>query len=143
MLTSLINEIHERGERVAVVIDDWHRVTDAATVAAMEFLLDNGCHHLQVVVTSRTQSGLPLSRMRVRDELVEIDSTALRFDDDESHSFLVDLGGLELERGDVEDLTESTDGWVAALQLASLSLRGLRRPRPVDRAPVGSPSRHR
>ena len=124
VLTSLINEIHERGERVAVVIDDWHLVTDPATVVAMEFLLDNGCHHLQVVVTSRTQSGLPLSRMRVRDELVEIDSAALRFDDDESHSFLVDLGGLELERGDVEDLTESTDGWVAALQLASLSLRG-------------------
>jgi len=78
VLTSLINEIHERGERVAVVIDDWHRVTDPATVAAMGFLLDNGCHHLQVVVTSRTQSGLPLSRMRVRDELVEIDSAALR-----------------------------------------------------------------
>jgi serine/threonine-protein kinase PknK len=124
VLTSLINEIHERGERVAVVIDDWHRVTDAATVAAMEFLLDNGCHHLQVVVTSRTRSGLPLSRMKVHDELIEIDSTALRFDADESQSFLVDLGGLELERGDVEVLTESTDGWVAALQLASLSLRG-------------------
>jgi len=124
VLTSLINEIHERGERVAVVIDDWHRVTDPATVAAMGFLLDNGCHHLQVVVTSRTQSGLPLSRMRVRDELVEIDSAALRFDDDESQNFLVDLGGLELERSDVEALTESTDGWVAALQLASLSLRG-------------------
>ena len=128
MLTSLINEIHERGERVAVVIDDWHRVTDAATVAAMGFLLDNGCHHLQVVVTSRTRSGLPLSRMRVRDELVEIDSTALRFDDDEAQSFLVDLGGLELERDDVEELTESTDGWVAALQLASLVAARPRRP---------------
>ncbi|AHK35887.1 serine/threonine-protein kinase [Rhodococcus opacus] len=124
VLTSLINEIHERGERVAIVIDDWHRVTDAATIAAMGFLLDNGCHHLQVVVTSRTHTGLPLSRMRVRDDLVEIDSTALRFNADESQNFLVDLGGLELERGDVEDLTESTDGWVAALQLASLSLRG-------------------
>ncbi len=124
VLTSLINEIHDRGERVAVVIDDWHRVTDHATVAALEFLLDNGCHHLQVIVTSRTRSGLPLSRMKVRDELIEIDTTAMRFDVDESERLLVELGGLDLEHGDVQVLTDSTDGWVAALQLASLSLRG-------------------
>ncbi|MFD9663237.1 protein kinase [Rhodococcus sp. NPDC059968] len=124
VLTALINEIHETSERVAVVIDDWHRVTNPATIAALEFLLDNGCHHLQLIVTSRTQAGLPLSRMRVRDELVEIDSAALRFSTTESHSFLVGLGGLDLETEDVADLTASTDGWVAALQLVSLSLRG-------------------
>ena len=124
VLSSLINEIHARGERVAIVIDDWHRVTDAGTRGAMGFLLDNGCHHLQVVVASRTRAGLPMSRMRVRDELVEIDYTALRFDDNEARSFLVDLGGLELEQEDVADLRDSTDGWMAALQLAYLSLRG-------------------
>ena len=43
VLTSLINEIHERGARMALVIDDWHRVTDKATVGALGFLLDNGC----------------------------------------------------------------------------------------------------
>ena len=61
--------------------------------------------------------------MRVSDELVEIDSADLRFDIDESHEFLVDLGRLPLAEQDVVDLRESTDGWVAALQLASLSLR--------------------
>lgn len=122
--TSLINEIHASGERMTVVIDDWHRITDRATVSALRFLLDNCCPGLQVVVTSRSQSGLPMSRMRMQNELIEIDSTALRFDNEESHSFLVDLGGLDLDRSDVEELTESTDGWVAALQLASLSLRG-------------------
>ncbi|MFC9840174.1 protein kinase [Rhodococcus sp. NPDC127530] len=124
VLTTLINEIHDRGELLTVVIDDWHRVSDPETVAAMEFLLEHGCHHLQVMVTSRTQSGLPLSRMRVRDELVEIDSTALRFDVAESGRFLVDLGGLSLGQQAIADLCSSTEGWVAALQLASLSLQG-------------------
>ncbi|MFL6086799.1 MAG: protein kinase domain-containing protein [Mycobacterium sp.] len=124
VLTSLINEIHETGARMTLVIDDWQRVTDPATIAAMRYLLDNIAPGLNVIVTSRSQSGLPMSRMRMQDELVEIDATALRFDVAESQNFLVDLSGLDLDDGDVEDLTAKTDGWVAALQLASLSLRG-------------------
>ncbi|MDI9948873.1 hypothetical protein [Rhodococcus sp. IEGM 1305] len=124
VLVSLIDEIHERGERVALVIDDWDRVDDAGTIAALEFLLDHGCHHLQLVVTSRNQSNLALSRMRVRDELVEIDPSALRFTPAEAQSLLIELGGIELGTDDVVRLTTTTDGWAAALQLAALSLRG-------------------
>ncbi|MBV6756894.1 serine/threonine-protein kinase [Rhodococcus opacus] len=124
VLSTLINEIDRSGESVGVVIDDWHRVTSKETRAALGFLLDNCCHHLHIIVTSRTRSGLPLSRMKVRNELLEIDSVELRFDLTETRTFLVDLGGLSLGQRDVEDLTDSTDGWVAALQLASLSLRG-------------------
>lgn len=124
VLTALINEIHTSRDPMTVVIDDWHLVSDLATIAAMSFLLDHGCHHLQVLVTSRSQSGLPLGRMRVRDELVEIDSTALRFDEEESRRFLVDVGGLALDRHAISALQDSTEGWVAALQLATLSLRG-------------------
>lgn len=126
VLTSLINSIAERDEPMAVVVDDWHRVTSAAVIGAMNFLLEHCCDNLQVVVTSRTRSGLPLSRMRVRDELIEIDIGALCFDETEARSFLVDVAGLDLRDGDVIDLRNSTDGWVAALQLASLSLRGPR-----------------
>ena len=124
VLTSLINEIAERDEPMAVIVDDWHRITAAAVLGSMDFLLEHGCDNLQVVVTSRTRSGLPLSRMRVRDELIEIDVGALCFDETEARSFLVDVAGLDLQDGDVIDLRNSTDGWVAALQLASLSLRG-------------------
>ena len=77
-----------------------------------------------MVVSSRSQGGLPMSQMRMRDKLVEIDATALRFDITESENFLVDLCGLDLDRSEVEELTANTDGWAAALQLASLSLRG-------------------
>ncbi|GAB90720.1 serine/threonine-protein kinase [Gordonia rhizosphera] len=123
VLTSLINEIHERGQQVAVIIDDWHRVTDPAAIAAMGFLLEHGCHHLQVIITSRSRSGLPISRMRVSDELVEIDIAGLCFDAAEARSFLLDIAKLDLRSEDVNDLWNSTDGWVAALQLACLSLR--------------------
>ncbi|AYF77828.1 protein kinase [Nocardia yunnanensis] len=124
VMRTLIDEIHHSGETVALVLDDWHRVTGAATIAAMEYLLDHGCHHLRVIVTSRHRTGLPLGRMRVRDELDEIDETALRFDDAETAAFLADSGGLRLDDAEVERLRESTEGWAAALQLASMSLRG-------------------
>lgn len=123
VLTSLINEIHATDTRMTLVIDDWQRVTDPATIAALRYLLDNVASGLTIVVTSRNQTGLPMSRLRMQDELIEIDATALRFDVSESESFLVELGGLDLDHNDVEELTAKTDGWVAALQLASLSLR--------------------
>ena len=124
VLTALINAIHDDGRRFILVIDDWHRITTPTTVAALRFLLENGCHHLQVVVTSRSQSGLPLSHFRIRNELIEVTATDLRFDTGESRSLLVDLNGLDLDSDLVEQLTDTTDGWAAALQLASLSLRG-------------------
>jgi serine/threonine-protein kinase PknK len=125
VLTSLINEIHQSDTRMTLVIDDWHRVTDPATTAALRYLVDNVSSGLTMVVTSRSQTGLPMSRTRMQDDLLEIDATALRFDVDESESFLVELGGLDLDHADVEELTAKTDGWVAALHLASLSLRDL------------------
>ena len=104
VLTSLINEIHQSDTRMTLVIDDWQRVTDPATIAALRYLLDNVATGLSVVVTSRSQSGLPMSRMRMQNELLEIDATALRFDVTESENFLVDLGGLDLDHADVEEL---------------------------------------
>jgi serine/threonine-protein kinase PknK len=123
VLTSLINRLHDTGEPLVVVIDDWHRVTAPDSIAVMEFLLDNGCHHLRLVVASRSGSTLPLSRMRVHDELCEIDAASLGFDPAESRSFFADRAHDSLADADVERLRAATGGWVAALQLASLSLR--------------------
>ncbi|MDT2008933.1 protein kinase [Rhodococcus opacus] len=123
VLTSLINRLHDSEEALVVVIDDWHRITDAGPIDAMTFLLDNGCHHLKIVVASRSRSGLPLSRMRVLDELNEIDSGELAFDFGESQNFLSDRVRVPLNDTEIEQLRDSTDGWIAALQLASLSLR--------------------
>ncbi|WP_328402736.1 protein kinase domain-containing protein [Nocardia sp. NBC_00403] len=128
VMTMLINQIHAGGETVAVVIEDWHLVTSPASIAAMEFLLDNGCHHLRMIVTSRNRTGLPLGRMRVQDELVEIDESQLRFDAADTARLLAGVEGVELDADEVDNLCRSTEGWAAALQLAALSLRGKDRP---------------
>src|SRR6201997_2266775 len=124
VLTTLIDEAHQKDDRVALVVDDWHRVSDPQTTAALGFLLEHGCHHLRIIVTSWSRAGLPVSKLRIQDELVEIDSDSLRFDVDEARSLLNDIGGLQLSDGELEELTTSTDGWAAALQLAALCLRG-------------------
>ena len=144
MLTSLINEMHQTGDsdgRRDRRLAPGHRPGHhrGAELPARQ-LLPPGC---SLVVTSRTQTGLPMSRMRMRDELVEIDSTALRFDNAESR---------ELPRRPRRAATSTTrgrrphhatDGWVAALQLASLSLRGTRRSGSADRHAFRAPPRDR
>ncbi|MEV6431020.1 protein kinase [Nocardia sp. NPDC051463] len=124
VIATLIDEIHAAGSTIVVVVDDWHRVSDAGAHRAMEALLDNGCHHLRFVVTSREQSGLPTSRLRVYDELVEIGSSALRLTAAETGQILVERNGFALTDTQVEEIHAATDGWPAAIQLVSLSLRG-------------------
>lgn len=124
LLTSIIDALHDVDEPTTLIVDDWQRVSDSQTIAALSFLLEHGCHHLQIIVTSWSRTGLPLSRLRLADELVEIDSAALRFDSGEATPFFDSLGGLSLTGNDVAALTESTDGWAAGLQLAGLSVRG-------------------
>jgi serine/threonine-protein kinase PknK len=123
VLNALIDRLHSDKQTLVLVLDDWHRVDSAETTSALGYLLENSCHHLHVIVASRTAAGLPLSTLRVQGELVEIDASLLKFDMTESQALLVDQCGLDLTTADVAEIEESTDGWVAALQLASLSLR--------------------
>jgi ATP/maltotriose-dependent transcriptional regulator MalT len=123
VLNALINRLHSDKQTLALVMEDWHRIDSAATRDALAYLLENGCHHLHLIATSRTRAGLPLATMAVQGELVEIDSSLLKFDASESKALLVDHCGLELTAANVAELEDSTDGWAAALQLASISLR--------------------
>ncbi|WP_039794446.1 serine/threonine-protein kinase, partial [Nocardia araoensis] len=124
VIPTLIDEIHAAGRTVVVIVEDWQRITDAGAHRAMEALLDNCCHHLRFVVTSREQSGLPTSRMRVHDELVEIGSAALRLTEAETRQILVERNGFDLTPEQVTEIHTATDGWPAAIQLVGLSLRG-------------------
>jgi LuxR family maltose regulon positive regulatory protein/serine/threonine-protein kinase PknK len=122
-LSALIDQIGVHDGGLLLAFDDWHLVEDARVTGALVRLLDFAPPNLSVMVTSRTRPALPLSRLRVRQQLTEIDADLLRFDAEETRAFLVDLNGLRLGAADVERLSAGTDGWVAALQLASLSLR--------------------
>ena len=123
VFNALINCLHSDKQTLALVLEDWHRVDNTETTDALAYLLENSCHHLHLIVTSRTRTGLPLSSLRVQGELGEVDASLLKFDTAESQALLVDQCGLDLTAANVAELEESTDGWAAALQLASLSLR--------------------
>ncbi len=122
-LSALLELVARHTGRVVLAVDDWHVIDDVAVHRALVHLLDFAPPNLSLILTSRTRPRLPLSRLRVRRQLTEVDAATLRFDVDETRAFLVDLNGLPLRGDDVARLSASTDGWVAALQLVSLSLR--------------------
>ncbi|WP_188112906.1 AAA family ATPase [Mycobacterium simiae] len=123
VLYALLHGLHSDKQTLALVIDDWHRVDNSETMNALAYLIENGCHHLHLVVTSRTRDGLPLDGLAAQGELTEIDESLLKFDVDESRALLVKRRGHKLTPANVAELEESTGGRAAALQLASLSLR--------------------
>src|SRR5690606_17828891 len=95
-VSSLITELHTSGEPVVVIIDDWHRLTAPDAKRVLSSLLDSGCHHLRLVVTSHDPSELPIGRMRMNDELVQIDSAQLRLTRAEVGEILVRRNGFAL-----------------------------------------------
>jgi LuxR family maltose regulon positive regulatory protein len=123
-LTALINDVARTSGQLVLVLDDVHVIHAAAAHEAMVFLLDHMPPQLRLVITSRSDPPLPLSRLRTRDELVELRAADLRFTPDEATSFLNQVMGLGLSAPQVDALETRTEGWIAGLQLAALSLRG-------------------
>ncbi|WP_019931789.1 serine/threonine-protein kinase [Nocardia sp. BMG111209] len=122
-IAALADEI-DAGERpLVVVIDDWHRITDAGAQRVPAALLDRGSPRLRFVIVTRERSGLPASRLRVRDELAEIGPDRLRFSLPETAQLLREHDGFALTDEQVRRIHDATDGWPAAIGLVSLSLR--------------------
>jgi LuxR family transcriptional regulator, maltose regulon positive regulatory protein len=124
VLTTLLNDLGAIGSDLVLVLDDYH-VIDARDVQdGMEFLLDHLPPQLHLVIASRADPALPLARLRGRGELVEVRAADLRFTADEAAAYLHEVMGLVLTARDVAALEERTEGWIAALQLAALSMQG-------------------
>ena len=124
VLTTLLNDLAATPGEVWLVLDDYHLVDKTEIGQGMIFLLDHLPSHVHVVLSTRADPDLQLARWRARNELVEIRAADLRFTSDETASYLNEASGLCLAAKDVETLEERTEGWIAALQLAALSIRG-------------------
>jgi LuxR family maltose regulon positive regulatory protein len=124
VLTPLLNEIAARPEPFTLVLDDYHEVDSRPVDELLTFLLDNQSPGLHLVITTREDPNLPLARLRARGQLTELRAADLRFTEDETAVFLNQMMGLALPEADIAALEARTEGWVAGLQLASLSLRG-------------------
>ena len=124
VLSSLHNELGSVPNDVVLVLDDYHEVDTHDIQGGMAFLLEHLPHRLHVVVTTRADPALPLARLRARGELVEIRAADLRFTPDEAAAYLNGVMGLALAAREVAALEGRTEGWIAALQLAALSMQG-------------------
>ena len=129
VLAALVNELASAASDVWLVLDDYHTLQSRGIHDAMTFLLANISPRTHVVIITRADPDLPLARWRVRRELVEIRVADLRFSPTETEVFLNGVNGLNLSARDVDALGRHTEGWVAALQLAALSLEGHDDPR--------------
>ncbi len=123
ILIALINEIAAIQDNFILVLDDYHVLDSKPVDEVLAFLLEHLSHQMHLVITTREDPNLPLSRFRARGELTEIRVADLRFTLSEAAGFLNQMMGLKLSAEDISALETRTEGWIAGLQLAALSMR--------------------
>jgi LuxR family maltose regulon positive regulatory protein len=123
ILTALINEIAAASCPFVLVLDDYHRIENQQIHDAMMFLLDYLPPHMHLIIASRTDLPFALGRLRAGGQIRELHAADLRFTPDEAALFLNGLSGLNLSSHDVSALEARTEGWIAGLQLAALSMK--------------------
>ncbi len=130
VMTSVINAVAIAGEhapdtRWVLVLDDYHLITAPEAHKAISFLLDHLPDQLRLVMATRADPPFALSRLRSRGQLVEVRGAELRFTSVEAQQFLNEAMTLDLDEADVASLEGRTEGWIAGLQLAALSVRAI------------------
>jgi len=123
VLTVLLNELCALPDQVVLVLDDYHLITAAEVHQVVTFMLEHLPPQVHIVLLTRADPPLPLTRLRARNQLVELRAAHLRFTRDEVAAFLNQVMGLVLSAGDVAAMEASTEGWIAGLQLAAVALQ--------------------
>jgi LuxR family maltose regulon positive regulatory protein len=137
LLTALLNEIAALSEPLMrpagqpephflLVLDDYHTIESTAIDAALTFLIEHLPPHMHLVITTREDPPFPLPRLRARQQMTELRAADLRFTAPEASEFLHQVMELDLSADEVAALESRTEGWIAGLQLAALSVRGHR-----------------
>jgi LuxR family maltose regulon positive regulatory protein len=124
VLTTLVNEVSTISDDFTLVLDDYHLIESQSVHSGMSFLLDHLPPQMHLVIATRADPSLPLSRLRGRGAMIEIRADDLRFTLDEATVFLKEVMGLSLTTEDLAALETRTEGWVTGLQMAVLSMQG-------------------
>ena len=123
LINLLINETTRQTSPFFIVLDDFHVISSQPVLDMVMFLLEHMPPHMHLVLLSRADPPFPLSRLRVRNQLVDIRAEQLRFTLDEIAVFLNEIMGLRLSADDLAAIEARTEGWIAGLQLAALSMQ--------------------
>jgi LuxR family maltose regulon positive regulatory protein len=124
ILASLVNDLDVAAGELVLVLDDYQFIRSQAVHEQVTFLLEHCPHSLHLLIATRSDPPLPLARLRARGQMVELRTADLRFTPAEVAQFLGDVMGLELDAGSVALFEERTEGWIAGLQMAALSMQG-------------------
>ena len=124
ILISLINEIAAISVKIILILDDYHLIKAQPIHDVLTYLLEHLPPQMHLVIATREDPHLPLSRLRARGELTELRAVDLRFTSYEAAEFLNQVMGLNLSTEDVAALETHTEGWIAGLQLAAISMQG-------------------
>src|SRR5215208_9308 len=123
VLTTLLNEVTTVPKNFVLVLDDYHVIDAEPIDDAIAFLIDHLPPQLHLVIATREDPQLPLARLRAREQVTELRATDLRFTPKEAAEFLKEVMGLDLSTEDMAALESRTEGWIAGLQLAALSMQ--------------------
>jgi LuxR family maltose regulon positive regulatory protein len=123
LLTDLLNEIAALPDQFVLVLDDYHVIEAGAVDHVLTFLLEHLPAQLHLVIATREDPAMPLARLRAGGQLIELRAADLRFTPAEAATFLMSGMGLSLSAEDIATLETRTEGWIAGLQLAALSLQ--------------------
>lgn len=126
VLTALINEITVMPCNFVFVLDDYHVIDNKSVNNALVFLIDHMPANMSLVITTRVDPPLHFARLRASNQLMEIRAADLRFTHSEAAGFFKQVMGLNLSDKDLVTLETRTEGWIAGLQLAAISLQGQR-----------------
>jgi LuxR family maltose regulon positive regulatory protein len=122
-LPVLINQLDNITNPFVLVLDDYHLITAPAIQQALAFLLEHQPSQMHLVIATRKDPPLPLPRLRARGQMVELRQADLRFTPEETAAFLKRVTDTEFSAEDVSALVGRTEGWIAGLQMAALSIR--------------------
>jgi LuxR family maltose regulon positive regulatory protein len=123
-MDALLSELSATSAEFALVLDDYHVLHNGEIQQCMAMLIDYLPPHLRLAILSRVEPDLPLSKWRGRGQMVELGTADLQFNLLETQDFLRKTMGLELADRAIADIEQRTEGWIAGLQLAALSVRG-------------------
>jgi LuxR family maltose regulon positive regulatory protein len=124
IMTVLINQAASLSQRILIVLDDYHLITNSIIHQAITFFVENLPPQTHLALLSRADPSIPLARLRARGQMTELRAADLRFTTEEITPFLTQSMRLDISHEQVRSLEARTEGWIAGLQMAALSLKG-------------------